>query len=90
MTLAIVLLVAGLIVGGGIGYFATPTQVVQVYNEKGYPTSPIFSTTLPQDLSITESYRVDANHIIYVWKVAYLDTSGTYTHVYWTYVTIGN
>ena len=28
MTLAVVLLVAGLIVGGGIGYFAAPTKTV--------------------------------------------------------------
>ena len=28
MTLAIVLLVAGLVVGGGIGYFAAPTKTI--------------------------------------------------------------
>lgn len=90
MTLAIVLLVAGLIIGGGIGYFVTPTKVEQVYNEKDYPVSPIFSTTLPQDLSITENYRVDAKHIIYVWEVSYANTSVVYTQLYWTYVTIGS
>lgn len=39
MTLAIVLLVAGLIVGGGIGYFAAPTKIVEMHTTFSKPPS---------------------------------------------------
>jgi len=42
MTLAIVLLVAGLIVGGGIGYFAAPTKTITI---QGSGTTVISTVT---------------------------------------------
>jgi len=41
MTLAIVLLVAGLLVGGGIGYFAAPTKTVTVQGAARRSSRPL-------------------------------------------------
>ena len=79
MTLAIVLLVAGLIVGGGIGYFAAP-PTIEVESNSNYPVSPIFSRTLPSDMSDVTQFST-GNYVIYVWSQS--------STVYWTYARVG-
>ena len=83
MTLAIVLLVVGLSVGAGVGYYAMPNKAVEVIKEVptiNYPVSPIYSKTLPVDMSRVSQYST-GNYIVYVWSQG--------SSVYWTYAKVG-
>jgi hypothetical protein len=85
MTLAIVLLVAGLIVGGGIGYFASPLPTsMPIGNDKNLPVHPVYTTELPSNMSGVTSYSL-GDYVIYVWE----GTTGLNPTVYWTYAKVG-
>jgi hypothetical protein len=78
MTLAIVLLVVGLAVGAGIGYFAMPDKGVQT--PPTYPVSPVYSKALPTDMSHVAQYST-GGYVIFVWSQGSV--------VYWTYAKVG-
>ena len=84
--LAMVLLVAGLIIGGGIGYFVAPLSSVPPDVTPSGGIKPIYTDAFPFNMDEIVSYRIDDKQIMYVWSVP---TYEGYERVYWTYVKIG-
>jgi len=83
-TLTIALLIAGLIIGAAIGYFAIPIKTVNVVGN--FPVSPVYSPTIPNDMADVTVIRCDSTHMLYYWRVKYAD--GTEI-LKWSYSTIG-